>query len=122
MAGRPKAEPATEVRIPTKATLDRYGMALEEWTGILVSQGGVCAICRRIPPSGRMVVDHHHVPRWKHMHPKQRRMYVRGLVCFYCNGKCVSRHMTLAKARAIVSYLQEYEARLKSDLERWGKH
>ena len=99
----PKANFRTKPRVPTLATLKRYGMTATEWLGILDSQGGVCVICKRFPQSGRFVVDHQHV----------RRKYVRGILCFMCNGKCVNKHMTVEKAVEVVLYLTTYHERIK---------
>lgn len=96
---------------PTKQTLAKYGLTLAEWKSILKSQGGVCAICRRVPPSRRLVVDHFHIRGWKKMKPAERKGYVRGLACFMCNGKCLSRHMTLTRAEYVAAYLRAYEQR-----------
>lgn len=110
----PKANFRTKPRVPTAGTLKRYGMTAVEWLGILDSQGGVCVICKRFPQSGRFVVDHQHVPKWKKMPPEQRKKFVRGILCFLCNGKCVSKHMTLDKAVAVVAYFKAYNKKLKS--------
>ena len=117
---RKPPDPVPTIVEPKRETLRRYGLSIEEWRGILRRQGGVCAICQRVPKSGRLVVDHHHAPKWKRMHPKKRRFFVRGLTCFICNGKCVSKHVTLAKARNVVAYLEAYEVRLAMDLDNWG--
>ena len=109
----PKANFRTRPRIPTQGTLKRYGLAEKEWLGILKKQGGVCAVCKLFPQSGRFVVDHQHVPKWKKMPPEERRKYVRGILCFMCNGKCVNKHMTLEKAVEIVLYLTTYHERIK---------
>ncbi len=36
---------------------------------------------------------------------------MRGLLCWYCNAKFLSRGMTLDKARNLVQYLEDYESR-----------
>ena len=100
-------------RVPMPATLRRYGLTAEEWKAILRLQGGVCAICRRMPASGRLVTDHVHVRGWKKMPPEQRKAFVRGVVCFMCNGKCVNKHMTLTKAMNVLAYFEAYEQRKK---------
>lgn len=99
------------VRPPTKDTLRFYGLTEEEWLAILSAQGWVCYICRRVPKSGRWVTDHEHVPKFKKLPRDKRRRYVRGIICPFCNSHCVGRFMTLAKARNVVKYLEEYEAR-----------
>jgi hypothetical protein len=98
-----------DIRIPTIATLRKYGLSARRWLRILKRQGWVCAICERVPKSGRWVTDHQHVPRFKKMKPEQRRKFVRGVICAFCNSHCVGRFMTLLKARNVVKYLERYE-------------
>lgn len=99
--------------LPTEATARRYGMTLAEWVELLESQGNVCAICKKLPPSGRLVVDHQHVPKWRKMPPTERRKYVRGILCSLCNGKCASRHMTTFKALMTFRYFQAHDERIE---------
>lgn len=101
------------LRVPTKGTLKKYGMTEEEWRRIVKAQGYVCAICRRVPQSGRLCIDHQHVRGWKRMRPEDRRRYVRGIVCFLCNGKCVNKWVTIERAQAVIDYLKRYEKRSK---------
>jgi hypothetical protein len=99
------------VKQPTAGTLKKYGLSVEEWRAILRRQGGRCAICRRLPKSGRLAIDHQHVPKWRKMKPEERKQFVRGLCCFLCNGKCVSKWVTLERAQNIVAYLEAYGSR-----------
>ena len=62
-----------------------YGITLEEWELMLKEQGNVCWICKSLPPSGRLSVDHIHIKGYKKMEPKDKKQYVRGLLCFLCN-------------------------------------
>ena len=94
---------------PSRATLKKYGLSAAQWLAILESQGGVCAICRKVPASGHWVTDHQHVPGFKKL--ALRSPYVRGIVCSFCNSHVVGRFVTLAKARNVVAYLEAYEAR-----------
>ncbi|MEU3117990.1 MULTISPECIES: endonuclease VII domain-containing protein [Micromonospora] len=50
----------------------RYGVGEKEFQELLTEQGGVCAICRRPDPEH---LDHDHRTGW-----------VRGILCFNCNG------------------------------------
>lgn len=54
----------------------RYGITEEQRLSMAAAQGGVCAICRRLPPVNRkpLVVDHDHGTG-----------VVRGLLCDDCN-------------------------------------
>lgn len=55
----------------------RYGITIAEYDSMLASQDGTCAICRRTPPTNRILklaVDHNHATG-----------EIRGLVCQRCN-------------------------------------
>lgn len=99
------------VRVPTEKTLRRYGLTSRDWLVILKRQGGVCFVCSKVPPSGRLNTDHEHVKGWKKLPPEERRRYVRGILCPWCNGKLIGWRVTLAKAEALVIYLRDYHAR-----------
>ena len=62
-----------------------YGITLDHWNYILEEQKGVCAVCKTLPGKGILCVDHVHIPKFKQKTPKEKRQYVRGLVCFMCN-------------------------------------
>lgn len=96
------------VNDPKPKTVARYGLTIEAWRAILEGQGGVCAVCKKIPASGRMVTDHEHVKGWKKMPPDERRKYVRGVICNYCNYRRVGRGMSLEIARNVTAYLERY--------------
>ena len=53
----------------------RYGLAKEEYDRMLAAQNGVCAICLKACPRGRLSVDHDHTTG-----------VVRGLLCRRCNS------------------------------------
>lgn len=96
---------------PKPATLRRYGLKLEGWQAIGERQGWVCYVCRRVPKSGRLCIDHEHVRGWKRMPPEERVRFVRGLCCFFCNHYHLARGITVERALRVASYLSEYEAR-----------
>lgn len=100
------------VRAPSKKTLARYGLSIEEWAEILSRQDGVCAVCKKLPKSLLLHIDHAHVRGWKKMPPEKRRLWVRGLLCWFCNNSYVGRSITIKKAEAVVTYLKEFESRL----------
>lgn len=61
---------------PTKSArsrLMRYGISQPDWDRRVAAQGGVCAICRVVPPT---VVDHCHDS-----------LKIRGALCYSCNFK-----------------------------------
>lgn len=93
---------------PSRETLKKYGLDLIKWVSIVQSQGGVCAICKKLPKSGRLHIDHEHVKGWKKMRPEARASYVRGLLCWYCNFNHMGRNMTLDKAENMVKYMENY--------------
>lgn len=99
------------IQPPSVGTLKKYGLTFADWHAVLLSQGGACAICKRVPKSGRLCIDHQHVPKWKKMKPAERRRFVRGLCCALCNGKCVSKWTTLERALAVVEYFRAYDKR-----------
>jgi hypothetical protein len=98
--------------VPTQATLKKYGLTADEWRAILERQGGVCAVCRTLPSSGRLHIDHAHVRGWAKLPPDQRKRHVRGLVCFLANHFWLARQMDAEKARNVAAYLEAFDARL----------
>ena len=42
-----------------------YGITLTEWRMMYESQGRVCKICKTLPGSGRLCVDHLHIKGFK---------------------------------------------------------
>jgi hypothetical protein len=57
------------------ASIERYGLTLDEYHAMLDRQHGACAICGRESPSvGPLVIDHDHTAG-----------RVRGLLCQHCN-------------------------------------
>lgn len=96
---------------PSLPTLKRYGLTSADWKAMLWAQDGVCAFCRKVPPSGKLVIDHEHAKGWKHMPPEKRRLFVRGLCCHFCNRNLLRRGVTLERAKRAVEYLETYQAR-----------
>lgn len=102
------------IKVPTLSTLRKYGLTQAEWIVIYRRQGGVCAVCRKLPTNGRLCTDHEHVKGWKKLPAEQRKRYVRGLLCWFCNHYYVSRSITVAKAKAVVEYLIGHSERFKA--------
>lgn len=100
---------------PSAATLAKYGLSEGDWRTIGERQGWACAVCRKVPTTGRLCIDHEHVKGWKKLPPEKRAVYVRGLLCFFCNHYYVGRAITTEKARNVVSYLEGYAARWVND-------
>ena len=63
--------------------LKTYGISLKEYNKMLDDQGGVCYICEMVHP--RLCVDHVHILGYKKMDQKNKKRFVRGILCFMCN-------------------------------------
>lgn len=98
------------MKTPSKSTLKRYGLSLDEWLAMANEQDNKCFICRE--EKEVLCVDHHHVKGWKKMKPQDRKKHVRGLLCIFCNLRLLPKGMSLKKARNIVRYLERYESKL----------
>lgn len=68
-----------------KRLLQTYGITLEEWKQKLKDQNGTCWICKKMPKSGILCVDHRHIKGFKKLTLDERKLEVRGLLCFMCN-------------------------------------
>ena len=99
--------------MPSKQTLRKYGLSLEQWSELIASQGYACPIChRKFDEKVKPCIDHLHVRNYKNMKPEKKRMYVRGICCNFCNRRLLAKGMNLEKAKSIVSYLEKFEERL----------
>jgi len=99
------------IKPPTKQTLKKYGLSLEEWQ---MMNDGLCHLCRDAPPSGRLFIDHEHIPRWRHKKPEERRRHVRGLVCFTCNTRRIARN-NYETVGWLAVYFENHRRRLWKD-------
>jgi len=81
----------------------RYGITPEDYDHLYRQQGGVCAICKVVPPLGKpLQVDHDHETK-----------KVRGLVCHGCNliiGHAKDNTERLDAARAYILHHREVQA------------
>jgi hypothetical protein len=109
------------VKVPTEATLARYGLTQADWWILLRRQGSRCAVCGQTPSSGRFHVDHEHLRGWKKLPPRFRRAYVRGLLCYFCNTMLARHAVTLDRARRLVAYLEKYHERERDGLRGGGQ-
>jgi hypothetical protein len=98
-------------KVPLPKTLEKYGLTSLEFVELADSQGHACAVCGTSLDGKRANIDHEHVKGWRHMPPERRKTFVRGLVCHWCNRAYLGRSVTIRKARAVVAYLEAYEAR-----------
>lgn len=99
------------VVIPRKETLKKYGLSEEEFLSMLDRQEGVCAICKKVPTTGRLVIDHRHVKNWKKLPDHLRKREVRGLLCHFDNHYTLARSVNVEKAKNLVKYLEEFDKR-----------
>ena len=100
------------MNVPSMPTLKKYGLSVEEWTDLYNKFEGCCHVCLKpqSPESTRAFhTDHEHVKGWDKMPPDERKLYVRGLLCYMCNRFRVTRGTTLEAARGLVRYLEDYE-------------
>lgn len=74
----------------------RYGIVPEEYDAILQSQGGVCAICKRVNSLGRLHIDHCHTTG-----------RVRGLLCHNCNKAIGHLKESIDNALSLIAYLRQ---------------
>lgn len=81
--------------------LRKYGLTVAEYDGLLVAQGGGCAICDSRDPRGRAKSPYFHVD---HDHGTGR---VRGLLCAPCNTGLGSFGDDPARLRSAIAYLSE---------------
>lgn len=79
--------------------LRKYGLTLDDYDSLLISQGGTCATCPTRPeenPRGRLFVDHDHTTG-----------VVRGLLCSRCNLALGYVKDDVNILRSLINYLQE---------------
>jgi len=86
-----------------------YGLTKQEWLDIFIAQGCMCPICK--VTNKKFVTDHFHVRGWKNMPPHERKKYVRGILCTYCNFRVLFTGVTIEKLENAVAYLRRWEAR-----------
>ncbi len=98
-------------KVPSDKTLAKYGLSFAKWDRIATAQNDVCAVCKKLPNSGRLVIDHEHAPKWSKMPPEKRRLYVRGLLCYFCNRYFLARGATVQKMLDAAEYLKQYQER-----------
>jgi len=107
------------VKLPTKATLKKYGLTQGEWLQILESQDYKCPVCGRDLADEnnlvRLVIDHAHVKGYAKKSPEDRKLFVRGILDTYCNFRVINKNINLQKAKNIVTYLEKFEDKLRSE-------
>lgn len=78
----------------------KYGITIEQYEAILISQSGGCAICGKIKePSGRrLALDHNDVTKQN-----------RGILCFSCNSSIGKFKHNIPLLQKAIEYLRRYE-------------
>jgi hypothetical protein len=107
-----RAEANEVLRIPIFKTLNRYGLTEYEWLSMLNAQGWACGCCGKKKQLWN--IDHHHVRGWNKMPRKERKKYVRGILCWRCNKIVVASRLTAEESARITTYLKKYEARRRA--------
>lgn len=98
---------------PSDKTLARYGLTAKEWRAMFRGQKNACAVCKK--KGNWFAIDHEHVRGWKKMTPSDRRRYVRGILCYWCNFRYAGRGITSEIALSVHRYLKAYEDRRDKD-------
>lgn len=98
------------IKEPTPVTLRKYGLSLNDWKEILARQGYRCPICKRFLEK-RTNIDHMHVTGWRRMSAERRKLYVRGITCWYDNKVFLAKGITLPKIKNLEDYLSDFEKR-----------
>lgn len=81
----------------TNSTLQaKYGISLEEYNILLVSQQGCCAVCKEKPSKQRLHVDHVHSTG-----------KIRGLLCQACNVSIGKMKESPELLRKLALYVEE---------------
>lgn len=82
----------------------KYGITIEEYDAMLLTQGGRCAICSTTDPGGASTRGNFHVD---HDHATGR---VRGLLCFKCNTTLAVWGDDEAGILRVLAYLRQASA------------
>lgn len=86
----------------------KYGVTVEDYDEILKSQNGVCYICGSEPKLRRLAVDHEHIKGYSKLDPIDKRKYVRGLLCHFCNRFYMGGKPTVEKFKKCIQYIEKY--------------
>jgi cell division protein FtsI/penicillin-binding protein 2 len=88
-----------KIRARETFLLRKFGILIADYDALLVSQNGVCAICRKTCPSGRrLAVDHCHDTG-----------KVRGLLCTPCNTAIGLVKEDTLRLRALIDYIERHK-------------
>lgn len=109
---RSKAKPENKLRDKKRTYQTRYGITMEEFEAMVISQGGVCAICKRnaLNATGKaFAVDHDH----KCCPGKSScGKCVRGALCQVCNQALGMFGDSQEVLESAIAYLAKSEQRV----------
>jgi hypothetical protein len=95
----------------TNAREFKYGISEKHYQEMLAAQDGTCPICKlKFTKDNPPCVDHKHVEEWDKMPPEERMLYVRGLLCHYCNIGLGGFKDLSASMQNAIKYLEKHEA------------
>lgn len=100
------------IQVPKEQTLRKYGLTSDEWLFLLSRQHYCCAICGNSLHDKRCNTDHFHVKGFKKMKPEQKKLFVRGILCWTCNHLIVGRGVTIQRLEKALEYMRAFEARM----------
>lgn len=103
-----------EDRLPRDVTLKKYGLSVVDWIELYTRHNGCCHICGRSFHGIRANVDHEHVRGWKQMPPEERKLHIRGLLCYTCNKFMMMRGITSDKLFRGYQYMRGWEVRVRA--------
>jgi hypothetical protein len=86
-----------------------FGITLDEYNEMFEARNGCCEICGRHQShfTKALNVDHFHAKGYSKMKPDQRKRFIRGLLCGFCNrGFYKENPETLRKA---AEYFERFE-------------
>ena len=98
------------IKEPRPITLKKYGLTLNDWKEIITVQGYKCPICLNVL-SKTTNVDHFHGKNWQYLPDEKRKLYVRGVTCWYCNKNFLPKGITIERSKRTTQYLMEFEKR-----------
>ena len=104
------------IKTPSKYTLKKYGLSIQDWENLLISQNYCCPICERhFDETVHPVVDHFHISGYRKFPPEKKRKYIRGLLCIYDNLRVVSKSLTTKKAYNSWKYLKKFDKKINKN-------
>ncbi len=102
------------IKEPRPVILAKYGLSLTEWKNIVAEQGYRCPICERVLDKTTNI-DHFHISKWMSLPPEKRKLYVRGVTCWFDNKNVIAKGITIEKAKRLVEYLERFEKKLNDN-------